>query len=245
MGVGYQVSSLHRVVYLDTAALRLRPIVRGENPALDTLAGAIGADTVADGPLPWRSPTIESILAWRQRLSSKYRDQLNEDLAWDECSTFETSEDVASSADGLLRYVAAVLDQRAEAGLKDLIGQRGPVVDAVEAVFREVVRRGFGGRFPQLLLGAQLWLPFERNLMIEEPDWNGKIARYSSVPRLIDEVTTIRTAIADADPSVVRFNEVDVDESELTLVAAWQTTATVLRLATLAAERHLPLSTTG
>ncbi len=81
--------------------------------------------------------------------------------------------------------------------------------------------------------------------MIEEPDWDGHIARYGSVNRLLDEVTAIRAGITDADPSIVRFNEADADASELTLVAAWQATSTVLRLATLAAERHLPLSTTG
>jgi hypothetical protein len=54
-------------------------------------------------------------------------------------------------------------------------------VDAV--AFKESQRRAFDGRFPQLQLGASIWLPFKRNLMIEEPNWYGLIARYGSALR--------------------------------------------------------------
>jgi hypothetical protein len=153
MGVGYQVSALHRLMYLDVAALHRRPVVKGEDPVLDALGDA-GVNTVADGPLRTRSPTVEGILAWRQRLESKYRDQLDGELTWDESSTFESSEDVATSEDVLFYYVAAVLDQRGQAGLRNLIRQRIPPPDEIDAAFTEADRRGFGGIFPQLLLGA-------------------------------------------------------------------------------------------
>jgi hypothetical protein len=39
---------------------------------------------------------------WRQRLDAKYRDQLGEDLTWDERGTFEASDDVATSGDVLM-----------------------------------------------------------------------------------------------------------------------------------------------
>lgn len=244
MGVGYQVSALHRLIYLDMAATHWRPVVRGENPPLDVLGDAAGVKTVADGVLRTRSPTVESILVWRQRLASKYLDQLDGELTWDERSTFESSEEVATSADLLFHYVAAVLDQRGQAGLRNFVHRGSPPQDEVHAAFTEADRRGFGGRFPQLLLGASTWLPFERNLMMEEPNWDGKMARYGSVFRFVDEVSAVRAGIADADPSVARSAESDA-ESELILAAAWQTSATILRLATLATERHLPLSTTG
>ncbi|WP_218279127.1 hypothetical protein, partial [Pseudomonas sp. FW300-N1A5] len=60
--------------------------------------------------------------------------------------------------------------------------QRRQTSDEVEAAFANAERRGFGERFPQLLLGASFWLPFSRNLMIEEPDWDGAVQRYGSVP---------------------------------------------------------------
>jgi hypothetical protein len=56
MGVGYQVSALHRLLRLDTAALHQlpkRPIVRGESPLLDVFAD-LGVKTVAGGPVPIR-----------------------------------------------------------------------------------------------------------------------------------------------------------------------------------------------
>jgi len=244
MGVGYQVSPLCRLVRLDTAELHARPAVTGENPLLDAIKDATGREVqVADGPLRTRSPTVGSILAWRQRIASKYRDQLDEELTWDEGSTYEDSEDVATSGDVMLRFAAAVLDQRGQAGLSSMIRQRRPNSDEMEAAFANADRRGFGGRFPQLLLGARFWLPFSRNLMIEEPDWEGAQERYGSVPRLLDEITAIRAGIAEVDPSVEQ--SAGPDALQYSLAAAWETSATVLRLATIASERHLPLWTTG
>jgi hypothetical protein len=177
-------------------------------------------------------------------LRNRYRDQLDEDLTWNERSTYAASENVPTSGDVLFRYAAAVLDQRGQAGLIDLIDQARPPWDQREAAFTEADRRGFGGRFPQLLLGANTWLPFQRNLMLEEPNWNGKMARYGSASRLVDEMTAIRDAIAEADPSVVESTEDDA-ASEKVLAAAWQTSSPILRLATLATAKHLPLTTTG
>ena len=242
MGVGYQVSPLHRLIRLDTAALHRRPVVRGESAVFDALGDATRVE-VADGPLPVRSPTPETILAWRQRLASKYRDQLDGELVWDEGSTYENSEDVATSGDVMLRFAAAALDQRGQAGLRTMIYQRRLTSDEREAAFTEAERRGFGGRFPQLLLGARYWLPFSQNLMIEEPDWDGMVERYGSVPRLVDELAAIRAGIAGADPSVEQSTE--QDGVEYSLAGAWQTSVTILRLATTAQEKHLPLWTTG
>jgi hypothetical protein len=68
-----------------------------------------------------RSPTTEEILAWRARLTTKYRDELEEELTWDEGSTFEVSQDVGASADVMFHYVAAVFDQRGKSELSNLI----------------------------------------------------------------------------------------------------------------------------
>jgi hypothetical protein len=244
MGVAYQVSALHRLIRLETAALSTRPAVRGENKVLDLISDAIGKEVrVAQGPIHTRSPTIDSILAWRQRISTQYREQLGEELTWNERSDYESSEEVATHDDSLLRYVAAVLDQRGQAGLGSMRQQREPAPGETHAVFAEAERRGFSGRFPQLLLGASFWLPFSRNLMIEEPDWDGAPERYGSVSRLVDELTEIRAGIVAADPSVQRTAE--SDDSRSTLVAAWWVSGTVLRLGTLATKKHLPLWTTG
>jgi hypothetical protein len=232
---------------MDMAEVHLRPIVRGESPLLDLLMDATEQTTgqTVDGPLPLRSPTVESILTWRQHLASKYHDQLGEALTWDEGSIFETSGDVTTGGDLIFRYVAAVLDQRGQAELGSISGGRRPPLDQLDAAFTEADRRGFGGHFPHLLLGAYSWLPFERNLMIEEPRWDGKMARYGSVFRLVDKISTVRAAIAVADPAATSFSESDDDAPEYSLAAAWQTSATILRLATVATTRHLPLWTTG
>jgi hypothetical protein len=79
--------------------------------------------------------------------------------------------------------------------------------------------------------------------MIEEPNWDGKVNRYGSVFHLTDEVTTVRAAIADSQPSVA--DATAADTSDKVIVAAWQTSNTILRLATIAAAKQLPLWTTG
>jgi hypothetical protein len=242
MGVGYCVSPLHRITYFDTSAMTMRPPVKGSDSPIDQIAEATGASVGVGVPRLY-SPAIKEILAWRQGVATKYRDQLEEQLTWDEDTTFEVSEEVATSSDVMFRYVAAILDQRGTSELNKLLDITEPPRHEYQAVFAEADRRGFGGRFPHLLLGANLWLPFRSQLMIEEPNWNGKLDRYGSVFHLVDEITTVRAAIADADPLIIHSSADQT--SDQVIVAAWQTSNKILRLATIAAAKHLPLWTTG
>lgn len=242
MGVGYSVSALHRISHLDLSAVTTRPPVKGSDSTIDYVAESVGAN-VGEGTVRLRSPTTEDILAWRARLATKYRDELEEELTWDEASTFEVSEDVGTGGDVMFHYVAAVFDQRGKSELSKLIDVEKPPPQELDAAFAEADRRGFGGCFPHLLLGANLWLPFKRQLMIEEPNWDGNVHRYGSVFHLVDEVTTVRAAIADAQPSVIHSPAAETTDQ--VMVAAYQTSNTILRLATIAAAKHLPLWTTG
>ena len=111
MGVGYAVSPLRRMIFVDQAAI--------PESADVPFAALIPRGFRAT---PWReiekhlySPAIPDIVTWRTKLSKKYRSQLLEPLIWDENSAFETSEDVSTHADVLLRYVAAALDRQGAA----------------------------------------------------------------------------------------------------------------------------------
>jgi hypothetical protein len=242
MGVGYCVSPLHRITRLDTSAMTTRPPDNGSNSPIDEIAGATGTKVGVGTPRLY-STSIDEILAWRQGLAIKYRDQLEETLAWDEGSAFDVSEDVATSGDVMFHYVAAILDQHGKSGLAPLIDATKPSTAESHSVFAEADRRGFGGRFPHLLLGANLWLPFKAQLMIEEPNWEGKIDRYGSVFHLVDEVTAVRAALVETQPSVIHYSA--EQPSDKIVAAAWQTSNTVFRLATIAAAKHLPFWTTG
>jgi hypothetical protein len=242
MGVGYCVSPLHRIIHFDVSPITTRPPVKGSNSPIDQVAELTGAE-VGVGTPRLDSPGVEEILVWRQGVATKYRDLLDEQLTWDEDTTFKVSEDVATSGDVMFHYVAAVLDQHGQSELSKLIDAAEPSTQEFGAVFAEADRRGFGGRFPHLLLGANLWLPFKKHLMIEEPNWEGKLDRYGSVFHLVDEVTTVRTAIADTQPSVIHSSATNT--SDKVIVPAWQTSSTILRLAAIAAAKHLPLWTTG
>lgn len=183
MGVGYSVSPLHRIIRFDVSQLTTRPPVKGSDSLIDHVAEVVGTDIGVGTPRPYSS-NVEEILKWRQGLATKYRDQLEENLTWDEETTFEVSVDVATSGDAMFRYIAAILDQRGKSELNELIDITEPPRNEYESVFAEADRRGFGGRFPQLLLGANLWFPFKRHLMIEEPNWEGKLDRYGSDERV-------------------------------------------------------------
>jgi hypothetical protein len=244
MGVGYQVSPLHRLIYMDMSAMHERPIVKGEDPRLDRLAALTGAKTLSTGTGPFYSPAVGTILAWRQRLADKYREQLQGGLTWDEGSDFEDSADVGTSADVWLRYVAAVLDRRGPVEFRRLADRPGPSQEQKDAVLTAAFQRGFGGRFPQLLSGAGTWLPFEENLMLEEPDWRGQSGRYGSIARFADEVSAVRAAIAAADPTAASVAGREAVPRQM-LPAAWQAATAIQRLAVLATQRQLPLHTTG
>ncbi len=243
MGVGYSVSPLHRIIYLNTSAMTTRPPVKGSDSPVDLIAEQSGAKIANEGMVRFNSPTLEDVIAWRERLATQYRDQLQEPLTWDEGSPFETSEDVATHGDVLFRYVAAVLDQRGPFELRKLINLGDPSSQELDAAFAEASRRSFGGRFPHLLLGAKVWLPFKSQLMIEEPNWRGHLDRYGSVFHLVDEITAVRAGIVDAQPSAVHLPAAET--SDEIMVSAWQTSDTILRLATIGAAKHLPLWTTG
>jgi hypothetical protein len=242
MGVGYCVSPLHRIIHFDESPTNTRPPVKGSNSPIDQIAEAMGAK-IGVGSTRLYSPTLEDIDAWRQGIATKYRDQLEENLTWDEGTTFEVSEEVATGSDVMFHYLAAILDQRGISELSKLSDVTEPPEQEYETVFAEADRRGFAGRFPQLLLGANLWLPFKKHLIIEEPNWVGKLARYGSVFRLVDEITTVRAAIAKVQPSFVHASTDETAHKEM--FAAWQASSAILRLANIATAKHLPFWTTG
>lgn len=252
MGIGYEVSPLHRIAYLDTAAMERQQMAAptpkndaGEQYVLDLLTGFPGAGTggkpkVIIGAPVFRYPAADTVIPWRDRLAAKYRGQLGEALTWDEGSDFEDGDDVATSADVMLRYVTALVDEGGPAALTRLVGAERPAQADLERALTRAEQRGYTGHYPQLLLVEQYWLPFHRDMIIEEPDWEGHPCRFGSVGNLLREVTEVRALIRRADPKVVRWTAND-DAPEHVLDAAWQASETVYRLARLAVAHHLPL----
>jgi hypothetical protein len=195
-------------------------------------------------PARFRSPAARDIIVWRDRLAIKYRGQLGELLWWDEASDYSKSEEAATSADVLLRYVAAITDEGGPQALRSLVGADKPKHDEIDRALAGAERRGFTGRFRQLLLAYTFWLPFQRDMIIEEADWQGKTERFGSSFRLEEEVRELRTLIADADPQSRAWTP-EREAPTKALWSAWQASETLARICAAAVSRHLPLWTTG
>ena len=240
MGIGYQASALHRISYLvadEAAPFATEPPPRWKLPPLP------GVKYMLE-PVRFRSPAPDDIIMWRDLLAAKYRSQLDEPLSWDETSDYSASEDVAPSADLLFRYVAAMVDEGGPNEMRRLIGAEAPPRDEIGRALESAEHRGFDGRFPQLLLTPKYWLPFRRNMIIEEPDWQGTMQRFGSSIRLADEVQELRALIRGADPRMAEWaSEWNVPTTPLW--AAWQVSETVSRISAAATSHQLPLWIAG
>jgi hypothetical protein len=239
--VGYSVSPLHTIRYFDPRNARAEPLPRdGRDPIQQ-----IFPDTKRFRLLSWaeafRSAPKADILAWRAGVSAKYLPQLGQPLDWDEDSNLSASEDLASSSDLSLRFVAAVLDRHGDAAVRALARRPLPAESIVDATLAGACGRGFAGRFPHLLLGARTWFPFKRHIIIEEPDWTGRIARYGSLDRLKEEIEAVRACIGVADPSATAWTAKRDTPQDDALASAWQASDAVSRLCDIAVACRVPL----
>jgi hypothetical protein len=240
MSVGYEASGLHHISFLDEEDLT----AASQEPPAGLPPFDIQGTRYLKWPLPTRSPTIEEIVTWLDRLAAAYKVQLGERLTWDETSAFTLGEDAAVSCDLMLRYVAARIDEQGPRALRGHASADRPPLDEIERALARVEARGFTCRFPQLSLVGLYWLPFERNMIIEEPDWRGKTERFGSTYRLAEEISDIRAMLREADPKCAEWTALREAPSQ-SLWAAWQASETVARIGAAAYERRLPFWTTG
>lgn len=246
MGTSYTTAPLHTITSVDySAAVLLESSARSSTNYIENLIRQIPG---MDGPrydpksIKHVTPTVAEILAWRERLNDKYLDQFGHPLTWDETAPFSDAEDTSSIGDTMLSYVSATLDQCGEeAAARALLNAQRPSQADRDAVFAEVWRRQLSNRFPQILLRPHFWLPFERSLIIEEPDWRGVVLRFGSLFRFAEELAEVRRFIVQTDPRVVTVDpEAPLHDRDV-LTGAWVVSECIWRLANTAMRVHLPL----
>ncbi len=192
MGVGYSASALHLA-----KAIKLPKHEQAEPPApssYEHFFAVKGYKSVikSEGPRQFAAASVAEILSWRDRVAKKYVGQIDE-FCWDERSSAEFSEDVSSGDDVNFYYAAAVFDQLTPRGSYEALSGTQTLSPAVKyAAIKARYDRGFSGRFPQLMTGASYWLSFDKNLVLEEPDWFGNPARFGSLPQLRRELGELR-----------------------------------------------------
>jgi len=240
LGVGFQASALHHIRYAVTdgdASFSTEPPPGWPFPPIPGVRYRQGA-------LRFRSPAAADIVAWRDRLAGKYQDLLGERLCWDETSDFMVSEDVGTSDDLALRYIAAFVDGSGAEAIRQLVGTLRPSYEEFVHVFTAADARGLSGQFPQLVIAPKFWLPFHRNTVIEELDWEGRPEQFGSIYRLEEELGSLRELIGNADPQSMERSP-DREPSEMVLHAAWQASSTLASLCSAATSNQLPFWTTG
>jgi len=245
MSSGFQVSGLNGVMG-HTEGVKTRPVPLGESDITDVLSkfGGAPVQTVIDPGHYIPFPT-SGVVEWRERLTAKYRDQLQEELWWDESSSFLASEDFAGSANRNFLYVAAHVASHGDAAARSLIDLPEPKDMTAWSVIESAGKRGFGGRFPQLLLDVRYWLPFSRNMILEEPDPRGRPARFGSLASLAQELDDIRQVIAKADGRATAWTSRQETQHNNVLAAAWQGSDVMQRLCSVALARGLPMFIVG
>ena len=240
MGVGYQASALHRIVILvveENAPYTLEPPKNSPLPPMPNVRymrdparfRSPDATTSSPGAIGWRSNIGASSKSFCRgtKRAPIHRISRSASAPTFSCvmSQPESSRPVrlrcatssAWSSPNVARFIA----------------------------LENAILWGFRGRFPQLLLGPMYWLPFQRDMIVEEPDWRGAFNRYGSSFRLADELRDITTFIAGADPRATQWTVEKMEEPDKTLWAAWQAGDAIARVCAAANAHHLPLWTTG
>ena len=246
MGVGYTASALHGIAYLD---------VDGEGESIEAEATPASESEYIRSVLQAPETTTKTfgsytsdpkvVAAWRDRLAIAWETELGERLFWDEESEDVECEEAYVSGVVLFHYLAGLADEGGAAAVNALAGAPEVGSAGLDRVFRRMEERGRSGRFPQLMVSPNIWLPFERNLIFEAEDWRGKLAKLGSLYRLADEVRDLRAMIRASDPSVVEWTDRLDPAQDNVLASAWQASESLARTCAVAVAKRLPFWTTG
>ena len=240
MSCNYQVCAFSRLMLFDEANLAAAPTMPMPDYLTKIFPGRGRAVRVGSIMDMVSSPAKQEVLAWRSRLDRISRSQLGEALSWDEDSSVVLSEDALGGSE--LFAAAAALDQSGSLAASRLRGTSELSRAAMDEFSRQVQLRGFTSSFTQILLDVNSWLPFRRDLIIEEPDWRDRIGRFGSLPTLLDQTRALQEWIAVTEPAAKRPPDAGANEDLLTVLArAWRCADCVISLAGAAVVNHLPL----
>jgi hypothetical protein len=234
MSVSLIVSPLCRMRYVDVKGLPHS--AETQSPVPGVYVSAMSWDEVEKH---LRSPPKAGVIKWRDALSRKYRSQLGEPLTWDEDTSFTESEDLGWPQFGMLIHAAARIDLLGELEAARQLTQRSdiPLSETSDFIDKSSAR-GYLSKFPQLLLGVNCWLPFRRDMIIEEPDPLGERQRFGSLFALRQQIETIRTFILNAEPSATQPSA----DKRSALQNAWWCAVTMSRLTTDAIAHRVPMT---
>lgn len=185
----------------------LSHIARVDEPALRRALGVPDGDRVfvyssrdAEPFVIKTSPAL--IRGWWSGVQNRYREQLRQDVTWDEDSAVEKSFDYDAGQAIDLNYLTGYVDKFGEDGVGIDFRVR-PRVDQSDKELDGWMRyRGYASRFPQLTVQPAYLLPFNANLVIAAPDWLGEDARFGSLARTAEELEEVLGVIVRADPAL-------------------------------------------
>lgn len=241
MGVGYSVGPLSKTYFfMDPSEFASEVVDPPPHwPKTDNAVFFSG------GGFKLHQPSPAEILTWQGALSKEHGALIGEAVEWDENVAICEDEEMGSSSSVLMSYVAALLDEHGSVAAAGMLLGREDIASAILRLGHQALKRpGFKTRFPQLLLGAEFWLPYRRDVTFAAPDWRGNMRRYGSIFALSAELDTVRAFIRDANPPATEWT-LERDFPPTVFAKAWQVSEALMRLAVIGCEQHLPMWASG
>ena len=232
MSYTFTVSPLSAIQFLDTPALKR---------ALGVPADATVFMYNQEQAEPFlRRSSPEDVTRWWNATQLAYAGQLRGAVYWDESRTFELTRDVYADQDlELLNLLAYVHELGADALATGLRARPRNQFGLDDELQRAAGARGFLVRFPQASIGADFFLPFATNVILEVTDWRGGTSRFGSLPTLARELADILALIATADSEAAVAGQNDIKHDD-PLAGAYNAARIKLDLARVGLRENLP-----
>ena len=163
----------------------------------------------------YRKYPADRIMEWWDAVQEAHIAQLGSKIFWDENADFERLTNVYAGQDLELSHLLAYIDLFGPDSLTtDYRTRPRDKYSMDKDLLKSAEQRGFSVRFPQAIIEPTFYLPFKANLILEVPDWSGKVEKFGSLPNLVEELTETLAIVKQADPKAAETGQNDTHHED-------------------------------
>lgn len=146
---------------------------------------------------PSAEEALDDVIRWRNAVNRHFADDLDKPLDWPEGAEEPYYTDKPDT-DPYLCLLAAARYVDTGQTLPEELDVKGdiPILSEMKGEIKT--------RFPHLLLGVELWLPADFNLLFSANDAIGNQQMFGSTLRLLEELKTLNAECWGADPETLK-----------------------------------------